>query len=274
MDWIGMKVMHRLAAQTVLAAGVVLAAGNAALALPPLIGQWNFEEGSGTTAADSSGNGLNGTINNASYIPGRIGSYALSFSGSDSYVQVTNSALLNPGSIGISAWFKPASVDQGYGELLAKGEPTADKAGYSTQYLGDQTVNAIFGSGTNTTGLNSVNPYADNLWHFVAANLGSNGLNLWIDGVQISSGSSQSPIFTTAADLFFASSTGPANFFTGALDDIQLFDGTLTDQEVQTLFQGSTAATPAPAAVLGALVAGRYSRRIRRRIQGGNGIKP
>ena len=181
---------------------------------------------------------------------------------------------MNPGSIGISAWFKPANVDQSYGALLAKGEPTANKAGYRPQYLVDQTVNAIFGSGTDITGLNSVNPYVDNLWHFVAANLGSNGLNLWIDGIQISSGSSQTPIFTTAADLFFASSTGPANFFTGALHDIQLFDGTLTDQDVQTLFQGSTAATPAPAAVLGTVVAGHYSRRIRRRIQGGNGTKP
>lgn len=109
-----MILLHRLAAQTVLTAGVVLATGNAALALPPLIGQWNFEEGSGNTGADSNDNGLNGTINNASDIPGRIGSYALSFSGSDSYVQVPNSALLNPGSIGISAWFKPATVDQGY----------------------------------------------------------------------------------------------------------------------------------------------------------------
>jgi hypothetical protein len=93
--------------------------------------------------------------------------------------------LLNPGSIGISAWFKPATVDQGYGALLAKGGPTANQAGYSTQYLGDQTVNGIFDSGTNITGLNSVNPYADNLWHFVAANLGSNDLNLWIDGRRI-----------------------------------------------------------------------------------------
>ena len=105
-----MKVIHRLAAQTVLAAGVVLAADSAALALPPLIGQWIFVEGGGTTAADSSGNGLNGTVTHASYIPGRIGSYALSFTDSDSYAKVSHHKLLKPGSIRIPGWFKPTTA--------------------------------------------------------------------------------------------------------------------------------------------------------------------
>ena len=41
----GMKVVHRLAAQAFLAADLVLTASSAALALAALISQWSFEQG-------------------------------------------------------------------------------------------------------------------------------------------------------------------------------------------------------------------------------------
>ncbi len=46
-----------------------------------LVGYWNFDEGSGTVAADGSGSGNNGTINGATWVAGKVGSGALSFDG-------------------------------------------------------------------------------------------------------------------------------------------------------------------------------------------------
>ncbi len=67
----------------------------AASALPTqnLIGLYSFEEGSGTAAADGSGNGNNGTlVNNPSWVTGRVGSSALSFVNSNDYVNLADPA--------------------------------------------------------------------------------------------------------------------------------------------------------------------------------------
>ncbi len=47
---------------------------------PGLVGWWRFDEGSGTIAGDSSGNGNNGTIYGATWVAGKYGQ-ALSFDG-------------------------------------------------------------------------------------------------------------------------------------------------------------------------------------------------
>ncbi len=56
-----------------------------------LIGHWTFDEGLGTTAGDSSGNNLTGTISGATWTTGKI-SKALNFNGTDNYVNVGSPA--------------------------------------------------------------------------------------------------------------------------------------------------------------------------------------
>ena len=58
-----------------------------------LVGSWHLNEGSGaTTAADTSGNGNNGTLTNmdpaTDWVNGKFGK-ALDFDGSDDYVDAT-----------------------------------------------------------------------------------------------------------------------------------------------------------------------------------------
>lgn len=96
-------------AATLLAAASVQAAGAAPTS--GLVGHWAFDEGTGTTAADGSGNGRKGTLEyGPTWAPSgacRIGG-CLSFDGTDDYVRVANSAALRiTGNITISAWIKP-----------------------------------------------------------------------------------------------------------------------------------------------------------------------
>ena len=69
------------------------------------VAYWAFEEGTGTTTADSSGNNNVGSlVNGAAFGQGLIARYAMSFADT-AYVQVDNASVLNPTSaISVSAW--------------------------------------------------------------------------------------------------------------------------------------------------------------------------
>src|SRR5689334_18074399 len=58
------------------------------LAIPGLVAAYGFDEGSGTTAVDASGNGLNGTLAGQTWTTGRYGG-ALAFN--TNYVTVPDS---------------------------------------------------------------------------------------------------------------------------------------------------------------------------------------
>ncbi len=86
---------------------------------PGLVGAWAFAEGSGTTTADSSGNGNAGTLAGASWTTqGRYGN-ALSFNGTSSTVRVADSASLDlTTAMTLSAWIEPTASQSGWRTIL------------------------------------------------------------------------------------------------------------------------------------------------------------
>lgn len=69
-----------------------------------IAGLWHFDEGSGTTVMDSSGNGNNGSIYGANWTTGKIGS-AIYFNGTNDYVEIPDDSSLDiTGNITIIAW--------------------------------------------------------------------------------------------------------------------------------------------------------------------------
>ncbi|MDD2433306.1 MAG: hypothetical protein PHX01_06415, partial [Clostridia bacterium] len=88
------------------ALGIV--AEGVALAAP--IGEWKFDEGSGTTAYDSSGKGKTGTITGATYVDGLLNK-ALKFAGSTNYVKVPQS-LDGLSNWSFTAYIKPTGTGE------------------------------------------------------------------------------------------------------------------------------------------------------------------
>ena len=74
-----------------------------------LVGWWKFDETDGNIAYDSSGNGNNGNLTNGPiWVTGKI-SGALSFDGSDDFVDLGNSSnLALTQNKSLSIWLKPA----------------------------------------------------------------------------------------------------------------------------------------------------------------------
>src|SRR4030042_2336392 len=89
---------------------------------PDLAAYWKFDEGSGTTAFDSSGNGNNGNlIGDPKWAAGKYGG-ALEFNGND-YVDCGNGASLNiRDQITITFWFKVQAFSNTWEAFLAKGD--------------------------------------------------------------------------------------------------------------------------------------------------------
>jgi hypothetical protein len=73
----------------------------------PTVAMWHFDEGSGSTASDASGNGNHGTINNATWTSdGKFGS-ALEFDGENDYVRVLDDPSLDLiDNVTVIAWVK------------------------------------------------------------------------------------------------------------------------------------------------------------------------
>lgn len=207
-----------------------------------LIGHWGFEEGSGPTAFDSTGNNLDGVITNATYTTGKVGAYALNFNGANAFVEIANNALLVPNTIGISLWFKARNSQQADADLLDKGHGSGSSpynAGYAFQYAGNtSSIGTFYGTGPITktfVGTGTGTGYKDDIWHHLAVNLGQDAIELYVDGDLINSLPGQGSLVQNDSNLYFGRHRALGRYFNGLLDEIRLYDGRLTQADVDAL---------------------------------------
>src|SRR5262249_39519752 len=84
-----------------------------------------FDEGSGSTVADSSGMGNAGSIQGATWTSGKHGN-ALSFNGSNSYVDLGNApSLQSSDSMTWSAWILATAHPADDGQIIARSDNSA-----------------------------------------------------------------------------------------------------------------------------------------------------
>src|SRR5467141_1731803 len=88
---------------------------------------YGLNEGSGNTTADDSGNANMGTLSGPSWTTaGRYG-YALSFNGTNAYVEAANSNSLNPGTAAtFSAWVNVLAANANISSVINKWSQTSD----------------------------------------------------------------------------------------------------------------------------------------------------
>jgi len=196
-----------------------------------VVGSWHFDEGSGTTAYDSSGNDNDGTINGATWIDGKFGK-ALSFDGIDDYVRVSDDESLElTGDVSIAVWIKPV-IDSDYHGIVSRG------ASYEYELAAD------FREGTydlawrhTNTARNFPNFFTDGeIWYFVTAVRDSNELRMYKNGEYFDSATfSGSPEpSTNPLDIGKRSLSGYR--FEGVIDEVFLFNRALTEQEISDLY--------------------------------------
>jgi beta-galactosidase len=201
-----------------------------------LLAWWKMDESGGTTAADSSGNGLSASVSAATFAPGYI-SNALYFNGSNSAAtfaspdtaQMTVAGWARADGQGNSAY--PRIFDTPGWRLFFRfdgsGSNGLDFATYST-------ANGDWFSGANTIRTGA--------WFHVAASYDrgsfANVPALYVNGIKralttITSPSGTQPPYSGTG--YIGNKSGLSRAWKGGLDDLRIYNRLLTDAEILAL---------------------------------------
>ncbi|ROR80757.1 PKD repeat-containing protein [Plantibacter flavus] len=229
---------------------------------------WPLGESSGTTAYDwNSGDDLlltdTGVTRGATGQEASSTNKATTFSGGSSSSTVQKPS---PNTFTTEAWFKTTTTSGG--KIIGfGGSATGNSSSYDRHvYMGnDGRLN--FGTYTgNTNIVTSPNAYNDGQWHQVAASLGANGMQLFVDGkkvasrADITSGQVFNGYWRVGGDNIGGWPNGPSSStFSGDIDDVSVFPTVLTRQQIDAHYvaSGRTSTVPtAPADAYGAAVFG------------------
>ena len=220
------------------------------------IAHWKFDEPSGPTAFDSAGNNHGAlSVAGAMFVPGGISGNAISLDkAANGLVNMGNVLMLGGSNFTVGGWIKTAAgAAPGFGTFVAKHEANTAN-GYFLSY--DHTViangasNAFFYAGTRTIlagGFSIVDvPVSttrvnDGNWHHVVGVYRLGGTTtVYVDGAPVEGSIASSPIAGNNAPFLIGGANQanvPTAFFTGLVDDVQIYDRALTDQEIDFLFR-------------------------------------
>ena len=197
-----------------------------------LLGHWNLDEGTGTTAGDSSVNGYTGTVlGTATWGTGQVLG-GLAFDGLTTAIDVGTAPLLDaPQVLTLAAWINhPAAT--GWHSIIDKRDATQD--GYD---LYVNTASRLFLRVEDRT-LISPTPVADGTWHHVVGVYDGNELVLYVDGQEVARNTIGARTLNTTNALRIGENWSQGNsFFAGNLDEVRVYDRALTAGEVDQLFR-------------------------------------
>jgi flagellin-like protein len=221
-----------------------------------LFGYWNFDEGIGTTAADSSGKGNNGKFSGETFNDGTLGSTpnsddndpsrvggkygkALSFNGVNNYVTIpdsTNLRLKQSWTLETWAYWKTTGINQ---QFIHKDNT------YLLGYVWNN-IEVSFHDGSNWQSLYTTSPPSSNTWHHIAGTFDGTYLKVYVDGVL---NNTKGPLTTSptiangAVYLGYLNPSG-TRWLNGTLDEVRIYNRSLTQAEIQADMQSSMPITP------------------------------
>ncbi len=227
-----------------------------------LVAAYSFDEGSGTTVSDTSGNGADGTLVGASWTNGKYGK-ALSFNGTSSYVDLGNPASLQlTGSMTWSAWVYAAADPPDDGQIIAKSDDTNGWQFKSSPDTGPHTFGiAISENGTTHTQRYSNTVRSLNTWYYVAGvyNASARTLDIYVNGALDNGtlrGTVPSSQSTPNTNVTIGTRAG-GFYFNGVIDEVRVYNRALSEGEIQvdmnTPVSGS-APPPLPSPAMSSLV--------------------
>ncbi len=197
-----------------------------------LVTWWKFDEGSGSTAADSAG-GNHGTLNNmgdGNWISGKTGS-ALDFDGLDDYVDVGDDPSIQRDVFSLAAWIKASELGTGWQSIIS-----FESGSHAVSLLSNGHIHygwqGIKRGGEGTTDLRT------GQWVFVAVTRDPNDQAcIYVNGeLEKSFACDVYSSFSHPAKI--GGDTIDNEYFKGAIDDVRFFNYALGKTEIAALYSG------------------------------------
>ena len=201
-------------------------------AVDGLVASYSFDENSGVTAQDSSGNNNNGSTNGTAWTTsGKYGN-ALSFNGSTNYVTVNDSNSLDlTNAMTLEAWVKPVSLSSWRSILLKEKSGNLNYALYANTDSDRPSVEINNGSSNDTRGAAKI---STGVWTHLAGTYDGSTLKLYINGNLVSSKSVSGAATTSSNPLRIGGNTVWGEYFNGLIDEVRIYNKALSQSEIQT----------------------------------------
>jgi hypothetical protein len=234
-------------------AGVTVTVSVQATSRTGLVGEYSFNQGSGTTLTDTSGNHNNGTITNGTWAPGQFGGNALSFNGQNTWVTIPNSSSLNlTSAMTLEAWVKPTTFT-GASSIIMKEQPGGLVYALYAASDGPAPPTTVVDVGGVDTQVSSAAGLPSGTWSYLSATYDGTVLKLYVNGTLVSSLGLTGALATSSGVLRIGGDSIWGEFFNGLIDDVRVYNRALNQGEIlgdMSTPIGGTAETTAPTATL------------------------
>jgi hypothetical protein len=167
-----------------------------------------------------------------------------SFNGMYGYIKATPSGSLT-GSFTVVGWGKPATT----AAMDVVGTRNPSDYGFDMKFQGGTKIHGDIGTG-NTWITNSADasfPYSTNTLYQVAYTVTQTGYAIYVNGVQVGRGTypSNTPLlFDANHNIFIGQSGTSAEYFNGAIANVQIYNTTLLPSQIQQLYQEGIGGLP------------------------------
>ena len=216
-----------------------------------MVSWWDGDAISGTIALDIQDGNDGRMVGGVSTVPGMVGD-AFTFTGTGAdYVRVPNDTSLEPASVTVDAWVRAGSPGR-YRYIVAKGVDNCKAASYALYTGSDEGLYfyVFDGSSTFKRSPNAGAEIWDNQWHHVAGTYDGSAVRLFVDGVEVGSGT-QSAIsigygLPTHNDLIIGDCLPTCwllypGAFRGDIDEVEIFNRALPQSEIQAIYDAGSA---------------------------------
>jgi len=214
------------------------------------VAAYNFNEGMGFTVTDISGNGNNGTVSGTSWTTeGKYGG-ALVFNGL-SWVTVNDSNSLDVTTgMTLEAWVYPTDLPNNWTTVMVK-ETTGNLIwglfARSPSFVSANNgplVNVVTGGLAELYGPAAV---PINTWTFLTGTYDAvNGQSLYVNGVQVAHIAASGNIVTSTEPLRMGGNLPFAEYFTGRIDEVRIYNRELTQEEIAADMNTPVGVSPTP----------------------------
>jgi len=204
-----------------------------------LVAYWPFNEGSGTIAADASGNGHDGElIDNPSWGQGKFGG-GLDFGAGGGYVLVPDDDALDlTADLTYMGWFNLNEAIEGQRRMMSKNDSIFFLFDFSDPGSLDFLVkpNNDFAESTTVD-------WVVGTWYHFAGTYDGDALRMYINGALEGEATGVSPIAVSDLDLWIGADDYllPTTTLPGILDEIRIYSVALTENEIREVMDSATA---------------------------------